>query len=137
MPAVFCSHDDCIHWKRMECQAKKISFCEDEGCLDFNSYLTLPEYQETYWIACCSKETNGGKPYRYECKGMKVIIDGIVLYSDADLREGRDVDMSFTDERTGVRVVYGWFVNPDMKAEMIKKLAEKPDVMSLPIYIQE
>ena len=131
MTAVYCNDPDC-RFAGLDgiCSAKTIKIDNDDG---FSGCLTcdcdcggLEGYQEPYWTRCINTKTSAPPEVKVMKLGRKIVFGAYAFYTN------QKNPQSVTEERTGLIVPMLVAMRLHENEEMQKKLAEIPDVETLP-----
>ena len=144
MPCLICNYIDCIHIDTFSCECQKDvltvgDFMEvpgdDPQC--YESYRNMPEYQQEYWINVKEK----GVMYRKKEKGIRLEVDGFVLYTNERVpprelwESGNTAPTRCTEEKSGgFLYLHHVFTHREYVLKFIEKV---PPVMDLPEFPKE
>lgn len=128
---VNCDFTLCIFHDKGACTQKSIRTDTLGQCDTYKDYTDGPDYQSPYWKIYVTErvEKSVGRkgPFKIAAKGKRIEVNGFVLYTEQDDRDG---DFGVTEERTGALGRYTAFRDNPQKC---REAAEKyPNVIDLP-----
>ena len=103
-----CDKDDCVSWENGTCSDDVF---HGGVCTGYFRYDKLSSYQNEFWKYVIDKDE---KCYRKLCLGYKLEVNGMIFYTDCDIRQHAVDKAYFWEEKTG-----RW-----ANLETIRKIAE-------------
>lgn len=98
MAKIWCYKDDCIYCQNGECNSEMIELDDNGVCDTFDTYFSLAEYSNEYYIAVKTGNKKVGKAVKF---GKKIEINGIAFYTESHPK-ATDGEMFITHGRTGL-----------------------------------